>query len=340
MTVVNRITSIFQAFLQLNWVQKLLVIVIILLAGAGIFRILTPTQAEVQTAILSTTTSGPAKFQNINYEGNYPAVPPQLSTATMEYTNISDSLTKNMFTAFSIQSQESTRNVWRGAEYEVIKTDEPLMYNVSRITLPPTTLTMPGGFNQQQAITEANKIIDGMYGSNPKPTLMASKIQTLGPEGDEVVDGGSTENFIVIPYTYTLDDVPIFVDHDNTYAASIILDTSYSLQKASFRPYSITTSNKKNFPTIDPATAVGEINQNNAAIVFYQYKGPNAADFSNINSGTLNTTAIEYRADTSTNTIVPYYKFTGNIQNAAGYAITSDIITPAIKTNFDKPQSE
>jgi hypothetical protein len=106
------------------------------------------------------------------------------------------------------------------------------------------------------------------------------------------------------------------------------------LQKAEFRPYTLKIIDTKNYSTIAPSEALARLNQNQGAVINYFYEGPNSADFSNIDSGIMDTADVEYRVDLTTNTAAPYYRFSGIITNSESYDIQSDVVTPAIKTKF------
>lgn len=340
--VTNSLTNIYQWFIKLSWVQKLIVVVVVLLAASVLFKVLTPVQAPVQTEVLkSSPLVGTMNLHNIQFQGDYPQVPAQLSTATVEYADVNEQLLQGLLTAFSIPRTTASTNttVWKGTEYQVAKTETPEQYIVMHLTTNPALADSTNGPNPVRAIEEAQKIIDGIYTFGPKPQALANQVKVLGKDA-AAMEGQSDNQYIQVPFAFTIDDIPAVVSQDTVYAATITLDASYKLQKGEFRPYTLKFSKTQNYSTISASEAINRINKNQAAIIYYFYDGPNGADFSDVASGVLTKGVVEYRVDTTTNTASPYYKFSGTVTNSGGYDILTDIITPAIKTNFDAQKSQ
>ncbi|MDQ5951409.1 MAG: hypothetical protein QG639_690 [Patescibacteria group bacterium] len=333
----NKLIATYQYFQTWSWVQKLLAVVVAMLVSTFIFRLLTPELAPVQTAVVTNTNRGAVNLQNIEFRGNYPNPPDTMSTATVEYTDVSEELLQNLLTAFSIPPTES-EGIWTGPQYQIVEVEEPFLYVVSQTRFSEVPTRVGQGISTQLAIAEATKIIDGLYSFGPKPEILLNEIIVTTHE-DTPADGGeSAHETVTIPFAYTYEGVPIYIEQETNYAAYIVLNSDYALEKAEFRPYTMQATREKSYSTIKGTEALGRINQNEAGIVFSFYKGPRTADFSNISSGVLYNAQIEYRADLTTNTLTPYYNFVGIIENAAGYDIETEIVTPALKTDFSSNQ--
>lgn len=332
----NKIVSLFRFFQSLPWVQKLLIVVVILLTSTFIFRLITPELAPVQTEVVTNSNKGAVNLKNIEFRGTYPNPPDRMTTATIEYVDASEQLLQSLLAAFSIPPTESD-GVWTGPEYQIVEVEEPHLYVVSRVHSSQAVPKIGEGISTQLAIAEASKIIDGIYSFGPKPQILLNTVGLLGDE-HSIADGETVHESIKIPFTYTYEGVPIYIEQETNYAAYVVLDSAYTLEKAEFRPYTMQTSASKSYQTISGSEALGRVNQNEAGIVFSYYRGPRTADFSDIASGVLNEASIEYRADLSTKTLIPYYNFGGIIKNAAGYDIETQLVTPALKTDFSSTQ--
>lgn len=335
--VMNKLISAYHYFQSWTWIQKLMAVVVVMLVSTFIFRILTPELAPVQTQVVTNANRGPVNLQNIEFRGSYPSTPDTMSTATVEYTDAAEELLQNLLTAFSIPPTES-EGIWTGPQYQIVEVEEPFLYVVSQTRFSEVPTRVGQGISTQVAIQEATKIIDGLYSFGPKPEILLNDI-VVSSHDDASADGGETAHeTITIPFAYKFEGVPIYIEQETNYAAYVVLNSDYALEKAEFRPYTIQATREKSYSTIKGTEALGRVNQNEAAIVFSFYRGPRTADFSNISSGVLNEAHIEYRADLTTKTITPYYNFGGVIQNAAGYDIETQIVTPALKTDFSSNQ--
>lgn len=298
-----------------------------------IFRAITPELAPPQPEVLRNVAMGSVNLQNIEFRGTYPSAPSRLPMIGITYTDVQEELLQNIFTAFSISNLEVAEDVWSGDQYQVAVAETPTVLVLSRKD-SATENSIPEEINTQFAVQEATKIIEGLYSFGPKPQVLLDQVELLGVDAPSPDGQKSNTIFIRVPFIFLVEEVPVYPAQDVYPAASIVLTSSYELYKAEFRPYTIETSIDKSYSTIAPNEAVSRINNNQGSILTYFYEGPNHADFSQINSGTLTEIDLQYRFDPTTNTAAPYYSFTGVIKNSAGYDIETTIITPALKTDF------
>ena len=146
------------------------------------------------------------------------------------------------------------------------------------------------------------------------------------------VSSYSEAEYLKIPMAVNFKDIPIMYKNSHEYPFFVTLDIAGNVSTLSFTPSVVAfdSLNEKTLISIDQA--VENINNNQATIISAGVSQAASIELEEIIGGNLNKYQLEYRVDETTSYIIPYYRFSGEVQNLNEELYTVEIITPAVKT--------
>jgi hypothetical protein len=267
-------------------------------------------------------------IQNIIYVGpDFSLQPtfPIFETTKLEKENLVDFFVKK----YNFLKNSQVEDLYVNDKYFLnVDKGESEYYSLS-LHQPPNLL--PFGLKKDQALEVGKQLIQDFF---PNSQLVAQINDINYLKGGYMIDPTTKEEatYIQIPYTYQLNNLPIFYKKDSQFPFLLTLSSEYELVKLEFSPFFLEFNETNNFNSLNLETVLNNININKKAVImdpFDQNEVP--IDSQNIVSGKLLSYKLEYRLDETNNLAFPVINFLGNFKNNQGEEFKAKLITPTTK---------
>lgn len=307
-------------------------IVILLLVISLILRVISPPIIPIEqspTFTQSNIYNQQTTFNNIAFSGKAIEVPPQMTVGqAVSSTSTEATFLKSLEIGFQLEKLTQPANIWRGPDYSLSKIPVINRYTMSqRVGNTPATSIV----NSEKAQATALALLQ-QYAPSSKIELVQSHLTYLTNELDSEEASPDKATLLFLPYTYLIDGLPVFYQNQQEFPFEFMIDGNNTIIKFAFYPFfiQITPLQKQNTITIEQA--IKNINAGQGSLVRAEIADPAASDISQITSADLKTVTLEYRADTQSGYVYPFFRFSGDAKNKTGGLVTVEIITPAIQT--------
>ncbi len=316
---------------QNKWLVGVVIFSAVSLVITAVLRLLTPQETTVpQTELVTTNYTGDASvFNNIRFVGSPPAAVDSLpiaivepSQTTMEYVRT------QLIDQRGLEPVAGSEGLWRSAEFELSYSEYFDRYDFYSLYIPEEIVIA----DTNLAIDNAQEFINEVF---PNLDLVVQRENILYYDGLTELDPTDRANAVVMeaPFVYTIENIPVYLGHDQLAPLTIMINGQHEVQKVSFKPefFSFVTTSQK-LPLVDLAVAIDNINNNQASIISAGSEQGGTFSLAEIDSGELNEVRIEYRADLESGAVYPFYRFSGELITSGQQTIKAQIITPAVKT--------
>lgn len=319
---------------NLNWQQGLIIFLIISLAITYIFRVLTPNQIAPQPSVFTNLYDMETQLHNIVFSGKAPEIPAELPISTLvSYDeNITD-VKQRFINKFQLNEKDGPIEVWESDTYTTSILEDPFLIVLSKKSENVRQESEVGFNNNQitQITNQANTLIKELFPENT-PVLyqknMAYLTDSIEPE---FTNNPQEAGMIYVPFTYQINGIPVYLEKELHYVAYFIYNTRLELVRAEIRPYELNFTAQRNYQTVPIDLAMSNVNNNNLALIYTEpYR---ALPTLTASEGDMSAAYVEYRVDPVSDTIAPYYRFTGTVSEG-DFDYFVEIITPAIQTKF------
>jgi len=327
--VMNKTQKTFLA--EKKWYVILIGISVVGLVLTTLFTIFTPKETIIPKTDFVITNNGgdQTRFKNIRFTGEVPEAKPKYPLATISPSTITAEYLKDqLIKEHSLKIVPDVPGLWKGEKFT-------LSYN----TQDDSYLFYSNFSPKDNLISETNKatkvaqdFVKTVFNSLPL-TMYKGGIKRFYGIGElrEVSFGETT--IIEVPFIYTINNIPLFLEHQKQAAISVLINSDYEVQKIVFQDkfiYPLLT--EKNLTTIPINEAIDNINNRQEASIISAYnKETGTISLKEIESGDLTSVTIEYRADLNQKIAYPFYHFVGKLFSNEGKIIDAEIITPAVK---------
>ncbi len=313
------------------WVSALLLIAVVLLGAGYIFKLLTPTRIDAQPTINTNYEGGTTKFSGVTFTGQAIALPKKLPTATIEkintqFTNFEQVIVKN----YALSPVSEIPNLWTNDSYSLEKAPSINQYIFTKLSPPIEKIVT----DPVKATVVAKQLVDGLLPNNNLQVLENKITYHLADAHGDVVNPDQAQ-LVDIPFGYQILGVPVYFDQQVGVPVTVTINSDYEVQRAVFQPFTGDIKAGSEIQTISIEQALKNINESHGTIIASASRTFENPVLSTISSGSLHSVTLEYRFSPSTNIIIPYYSFSGELVDSAGNTFTATIITPAIQTKFD-----
>lgn len=317
--------------LRKRWVQILIIFAVIGVIASFILRLITPQLLTVPASdfINSNTQWQSVSFENIVFEGLPPQIPTTLPLATVSPSQTTlDYVLGQLIATYGLEQVIGDESFWRGPTHSLAYdsfADEYLLYAAS---IPEEArLTDPS-----RAIDAAAAFVRGTFPNLALAPLRSDVVYLHGLDELDAVSAAEA-GAVEVPFAYTINNIPVFLEHRRTAPITLIVNNQYEVQKVVFQPHFldfVLTQQQTN--TIDLTAALTNVNEKNQASIVSAFE-PETGLFSldQARSGVLRSVQLEYRADLENSIAYPFYRFTGELTNQSGQTINAQIITPAVE---------
>lgn len=317
---------------NIKWYKYLISFSLIGILVAIFLRIITPQETIIQKTDFIQQSSKEHKktsFNNIKFSGELPTLKNELPLVSIQQTTFSsDTLKENLIKNNNLQKKGD--NFWMGESFSLsldVLNNEYLFY--SNFSQRDDLLV-----DKNKAINISKEYVSNNFEKLPF-YIQKNKIKYFSGLEQMVETTSPKAVSIEIPFTYSIEDIPLFVEHKETAPLKILINNEYKIQKVVFQKtfiYPIPT--QEMLSIISLSEALDNINNKQHGSIISAYES-NTGVFSldEIKSGDLTEVQLEYRADLDESIAYPFYRFSGELVNNEGKTIQAEIITPAVKVS-------
>ena len=319
-------------FFTNRWLMGLLTFIVVGLVVTFILRLLTPAQPVVPKTefITENQVGGSSQFANLRFTGSFtttitelPLVVIQPSQTTLDYVR------NQLIKEYQLNQVVGLAGLWRGETHPLSYNDGADEYLFYSLFTPKDTLLA----DTNRAIEVAETFVSKTF---PNVQLVSQRNAVQYFSGLLELEETTRDKAVAlaVPFTYTVQNVPIFLGHTSSPPLTVMINSLYEVQKVTFQPNFIDfVPTEQKARLIDLGTVLDNINSRNEASIISAYSHTGQFfTLEEITSGTLTDVQLEYRADFTTGLAYPFYHFSGELNTANGYAIQAEIIAPAVET--------
>jgi hypothetical protein len=318
--------------LKKKWYLILIGVSVVGILITIILRVFTPKNTVLQQTefIQVNKTGDQTVFKNIKFIGDIPInLKERLPLVSLQQSNTSADYIRDRFIKnHNLAPVAEIDGLWKGDEYTLSFDETNGNYLFYSNFLPEDTLLT----NKNKAIEVAENYVLETFSQLPFKSQKKGIRKFSGIQQMSEKDFGAI-NAMEIPFTYSIEDIPLYIGHENTPPLSVLINNEYEIQKIVFQTvFFYPLPREESFNIISISEAVENINNRQHASIISAYESETGIfSLEEISEGELTSVSLEYRADLDTKTAYPFYRFSGELENNEGKIITAEIITPAVK---------
>lgn len=314
------------------WIRRLLIVVSILIVLGIVFRLFNPEQHPAQEFMLTNFNETTTQFSDLTYSGQPASMPPRLPTATGTHETLSENEVIALFSPnINFQTSREASNVHESSEFELTAVTQIDYYSM----IKTNTSFGTGTIAPQQALNAAENFKETFF-KDFELTLLEDETQYFS--GDLHVEPSSVQEatIMVFAYSTTINGYPVVLGHDSDVVLRVWVNNSHEVIKTELVPHLFSTQLQRSYDTISVYQAIENINQGMGSVAQEEYLAYEPLNLETRVSGDLTAVKLEYRLDTTTGSVVPYYRFIGELTNDQNQTFPAHVITPAIVTDFSR----
>lgn len=318
-------------FKQKRWYIILLITSIVAILITVVLRIITPTTISLKKdEFIRTNNDGSqTRFNNISFSGEIPVLKDTLPIVDIQPSNTSiEYLKQQLIDNHNLKSVENIDGLWKGDNYSLSYNEQDQNYLFYyNFPVKDSLIT-----DKNKAIKVANDYVDQTFSQLPL-YLQQDQIRKLSGLNEFIAADYGAYNLLEIPFTYLVEDIPLYTEHSNHAPLTILINSEYKVQKVIFEPdFFFPVPRERFFKLISLGDALDNINNKQYASIISAYeKETGVFSLDEIVDGDLTSVQLEYRADLKNNIAYPFYHFSGELINQNNQKIQAEIIAPAIK---------
>lgn len=310
--------------MHLTNTQKILAFSAFLIVVAVVAMIVTPKQTTRSTSLLQTNYDGSvSQISGVGFAGRSPDMPKELPRVRLYQSSESAQLVEKVITKYKLLPVEP--GFWQSSNAKLSLDAASNTYTLSILNNFSSTQTV----NLDSALTVGQEFLNELNLSNISP--QKNQVEYLSGEFELQAVPPALAQFVRIPYAAAVDDFPLVQQQLNHLPITLLIDANNNITKATLYPFFPTTQEIESLPTITTDQALKNINHGGGVIVYASSRETADASLNQITGGSLNDVVVEYRSETDGNTAIPYYRFSGTLEDANGKQFQASIITPAVK---------
>ncbi len=312
-----------------SWVVILFFITLGVLTVNYVLKLFAPQGVSEQAILKSNYDNSTTSFNKLEFTSLLPQLPDKLPTGKIKkITSSTAQLEQKLLQTYELKQLPQIDNIWQGGLYSLTKISEPLTYVLIRKVepaQPPTSIII------SEALAVAEKTVKTLF---PEEEMYAIS-QTVKPYKLWIhphPEPASAEdaNALEVSFGYQFGPYPVFYSKDYTYPVTLIITGDGLVGKITAQPFIVTYSEERVFKTISLAEALKAIENGDGSIIYQSYRGSGTPSLATVISGEFTSVSVEYRADDTSEFLVPYYRLKGRLTNNENIDFEAEVITPAI----------
>jgi hypothetical protein len=271
-------------------------------------------------------------FTGLTFSGQTPQVPEKMWVARVTNFTVasSDKILKSLISAYNLKQSTNVDTMWIGLDYTLSYFEDSNTYNLGQNDLapvdPPQTIAPS---DVSQLVTVAQKMVADTFPSLEFVSF-PNRIELLTGVGEFAPATPTTATYISVPFGPSFYGIPVVLEFGRTLPLTVYLDANGSLVKLLAQPYSSSFEATTQYYTLSVQEALREVESGNASIIESYSEVTGTPNLTQVVRGEFASVTVEYRIDTKTKLLVPYYHFVGNLVNYDNDLFTADVITPAV----------
>ncbi|NMC35882.1 hypothetical protein GYA49_02440 [Candidatus Beckwithbacteria bacterium] len=213
--------------------------------------------------------------------------------------------------------------------------------SLSIFSNPPSlsyrNFTSPGSnkLSQKDLVAKAQEFLDTAQIIGKQVMLSTPYLQPIA--GSQTGEGllkttMDQASYVEINYNLVLDKLPIIPKDRQSYPITLLLNLDGSIRKASLTIFTKELSSLGKVTPAEPAAALQAINAGGGLLS--KFSNPNQAyteiDSNMISTATLRSLELVYLYDYDTNTLQPYYRFSGTANTTSAELIEIEVLITAL----------
>lgn len=323
--------NILRTIRSFSWLQMLFICAVGALVISSVLQALTPERVDVQPVLTQNFRGTTSTFGAVTYTGELFVLPQELAIGevTAQKTD-HDYFRDRLVSLYDLKQDPELPILWRNDHIVLTGGDDSFQYTLVNTLARGKTVIM-----EHTAVEAAQEIVAAIYEDNP-PMPDLENLSYYSSEGkshpEEVLPSQAT--LIVVPFKYSFESLPLYVADSIFDPITVSINSSYEVQKIDLTPQTVTVASTKKIKTVPLASALQQIEDGNGSIISAEYPGHGTPSIDSISQAIFSQASLEYRADTESSTVVPYYHFVGQLVNDQGVTFTGHVITPAVQTEF------
>lgn len=331
----NNFSSNLRVFARKNWL-------LLTLVGVGLLALLgfalRYTAQRLQTATPSLTNQGnvnqtKTNYSNLTFTGDAPRIPEKMWVARVERFDQPDdqSLVTALVKKYELQPSPHVAGIWNGPSYSLefdqSKNEYRLSKNLTAATGKAKTIS-PASVNR--LVSTAARAVKEIF---PETSYVPfpQQVEYLIADGLYEPSPIETATHIRVPFGLSYFEVPVLLNFSRSFPMTVALDAEGEITTLVAQPFSADFQPESQHFSLSVQEAIQQIQQGNASIIDSYSEQTITPDLKQIVRGEFSAAALEYRIDTKTNLLVPYYHFTGTLVNFDNDIFSAEVITPAVR---------
>lgn len=312
------------------WIVLGVVAIVILVMGS-IVQVFTPQKVKIPQTnfVMSNSNNTRPNLRTVTYTG--PAVDLPNSFAIYSATSVlsEGKMIADLSAKFGLLRDNPDSNIWTNDEISLTHDETRGIYTLVLKDLTEEKLPV---VDKDRAILVASAFLKDTF---PEVNLRPLEDQVSFFEiGLEIEESASPEeaNGINIPYTPVLEseDYPVIFEKADQPMFTVTVDGKYTIRMLLFYPDFKQYQKVDALPPISTEDALKNIQNGIASIITASIVEPDRVTMSQLTSATFSTAKIEYREDSGSGLLYPFYRFSGTA-TAGQVTADVDVITPAVK---------
>ncbi len=325
---------------QLNWTKVASIGLVLGIIVSSILKNLTPNPAtnldpnqdQIEQRTIAFNYDGTqSSFENITYTGQPYSNPKQLGVYQVKsQKTIFEKVLKSAINKyqFELVSEFDQHQVYENPEYKLSanKLTEVITVYSDEPPAQKTNLDVQSATNTAQEILLA--LLPEQVAGSLQPLLKEAKYLQGEHHLEEV--GLSSANIVHIPFAYTLEEYPVYFNDEIQPPISMMIDSNNTMIKTTVQLHDVDFSLAQTEKILSVIETVKNINDNYQGVfIEYTKDTPMPPKLNNISKGELREAQLEYRLNSETKTVTPYYRFSGLFEDGEGSAFKGILLTPA-----------
>lgn len=312
-----------------SWVVILFFITLGVLTFNYVLKFFIPQGVSEQNLLKSNYDNSTTSFNKLEFTNLLPQLPEKLPIAKINKITVSTAqLEQRLLQTYELKQLPQIDTIWQGPLYSLTKIPDPLTYVLIRKVepaQPPTTIVI------SEALAVAEKTVKTLFPDEEMQAIsQTAQPYTVWIHPHPEPASAADANALQISFGYQFGPYPVFYAKDYTYPVTLIITGDGLVGKITAQPFVVTYSEDRVFKTVSLAEALKAIEGGNGSIIYQSYKGSGTPSLATIVSGEFTSVSVEYRADDTSELLIPYYRFKGRLTNTENIDFEAEVITPAI----------
>jgi hypothetical protein len=313
-----------------------IILLVVLLIGAIIFRFFTPATTRVIEALPFPKITSNSLFSalpttiQIREEFTSPTVAQRLPVYAVTVKKIELETYASLFGATKQLSSQSYSNASGTVNLtEDLTTNQILLTQNVREHLDVSQML---AVDTQKEVAKATTFIqDTLLLKSYVANTDNIKYYSLDSDGD-YLDVSTQENarVVTIPFFLSIGGNRAFFENQFDAPILMYVNSAHSIIKAIFTPYQITQKESYEVDTVSASQALTKLYAN--VVVGLYRENSERINSQDVRELTITEVSVEYRLDSKSNTILPMYRYSGNAVTKQNDEAAVVFLLPAIQT--------